>query len=95
MELFAQYGLAGLVFGALFVMLKWMMKLHDNVMNQSAIEREKWQKVIEELSSQIRAHTASSQQFHEQMLEKGRQERKEHELIIKQIENCGFRSRHE
>lgn len=95
MEIFAQYGLAGIMAGIVWYLLRWMMKLHDTVMTNSSVEREKWQKVIQELSDQIRAHSDVSRSFHEQMLEKGRQERLEHERILKQTETCGFKVRHD
>jgi len=82
---FTQFGLAGVMLAILFMLLQWMMKLHDKVMSDSVAEREKWQAVIGALTERIEAGTRSSTLFHEQVLEMGRRGREEHESIMKGI----------
>lgn len=85
-ELFAQFGLAGIILAINFIILKWMMKLHDKVMDDSGAERVKWQEVIEKLTNRIEEGTRSAMSFREQMLEMGRREREEHAMMLKGIE---------
>lgn len=85
-ELFTQFGLAGVMLAILFMLLKWMMQLHDRVMTETAAERVKWQEVIGKLTERIEEGTRSAIAFREQMIEMGRREREEHDQLLKGIE---------
>ena len=81
-EAFTQFGLAGIMLFLLIILLQWMMKLHDRVMNDSKEERLNWQSVIGALKESINTDSRASALFHEQVLQGMKREREEHERIL-------------
>jgi hypothetical protein len=77
-SVFAQFGFAGVIFFALVLILKWMMHLHDTVMNDSKEERKVWQTMVNAFSDRLNEHTNNAKAFHEQVTEAHKFQREEH-----------------
>jgi hypothetical protein len=81
--LITQLGIAGVIFGALFFLLKWMTKLHDRVMTDSKEERQAWQTLIQSFSSRIQEQSMELRNMCEQNNEAHKYQREEHKEILK------------
>jgi hypothetical protein len=80
--LIAQLGVAGVVFGALFFLLKWMTRLHDKVMTDSKEERIAWQALILSFSSRFQEQSMELRNMTEQNNEAHKYQREEHKEIL-------------
>jgi hypothetical protein len=81
----AEYGLAGIVIGMLFVilwrMLIWVMKWVDKQADQHNAERLSWLKVLESLNQSIELHNQGSIEARKATEEAHKYQKAEHEKL--------------
>jgi len=83
---FVEYGLAGVVIGALFIivwrMLLWVMKWVDKQSEQHNREREVWSKILEALNQSIQLHNQGSIEARKTTEEAHKYQREEHKEMV-------------
>jgi hypothetical protein len=89
LKLFGKYDLIGLIFGAVFILLffiiGWVLKNQKDIIKEHNRERTKWFKVLDKLNDSITKHDKSSTLAH-------RAARKEHkEMIVSLSRINGFK----
>jgi len=79
LTLFKEFGLIGIVFGAifalLFIIIKWTLSTTKDILNQAAEERKSWIKAIEERNTALKA-------FNDSVTEAHKYQREEHKQMI-------------
>ena len=83
---FTQFGLAGVLLFIVFFILKWMMRMHEKVLDTFDKDRDKTYILMDSLKERIDAGTRAQGICQEQMLEAFRREREEHAVIIRGID---------
>lgn len=81
-----QFGLVGLMAGAvlalLFFVIKWTLNTAQHIIQQAAEERKAWVKSLDD-------HTAQNREFSRSVVDAHGFQRKEHEKMIENLEEQG------
>ena len=82
LEKFTEYGLLGLVVGAMIFLLYkiviWTLGVHKELLGQMAAERASWQNAVNEVTNSIKKHDEKAD-------ERGRYVREEHKQMIEAL----------
>lgn len=86
---FSEYGLIGLmimaIIGLLFIIIKWVLKEHHDLMAQQAEERKCWHETIMNLSDNINKTKDSIIEHDRRADERGKFVREEHKQMIETL----------
>lgn len=77
-----QFGVAGLLFVVLMIILKWVLTEMGRILEKEDIERKKWQEIILGFQNCIQEHSIQAKQFHESVSEAHKFQREEHREIL-------------
>ena len=80
-KLFAQWGFGGVIFLVLVLLIKWILRQQEKILEDAKEERAQWQDIVEKFSKEIENHTLSAKEFHDQVKEAHRYQREEHKEI--------------
>ena len=93
LKIFEQYGLIGLIVGALFFivwkMLVWVMAFIKDMTRQQAEERVGWKGTLDKHNDQIAKISESIDRHDERSDERGKFVRSEHEKMMNNLEEQG------
>ena len=80
-KLFAQWGFGGVIFLVLVLLIKWILKQQEKILEDAKEERTQWQDIVGKFSKEIENHTLGAKEFHNQVKEAHRYQREEHKEI--------------
>lgn len=93
LTLFKEFGLIGVIFGAIFTLLffivKWTLSTTKDILNQAASERKVWQEIVVKLNSTMDNQVLRAQEFYNQTNEAHKYQRSEHEKMIDNLQEQG------
>ena len=82
-EVFAQYGLAAIIFGGFLMTLKWVFEVNNAILKDMAEERKMGMQVRQQFADRIREQTETNRAFHMAVDEAHKFQRQEHQEMIK------------
>jgi peptidoglycan hydrolase CwlO-like protein len=81
LKLVTQLGFGVLIFVALMVLLRWVLRQQEKILDNAREERQNWQNIVSKFRDEIEKHTANAKEFHNQVKEAHKYQREEHKEI--------------
>jgi len=81
-QIFAQFGLAGIIFGGFLLVLNWVFGVNHKILDNMEKERMSYQTILDGFNENLRENRAFNQTYHKQMEEQHKAQHEEHKEMI-------------
>ena len=65
----SNFGVAGLIFAAFMVLLRWVLKQQAKLLDDAKEERQIWQKMVDAQKDALITHTHAAREYHNSVRE--------------------------
>lgn len=81
-KVFVDYGPSVGIFVVFVILLRWVLKQQEGIVEQAKEERESWRKTIDKINDTLQQRMDAGREFHHTVKEDHKQVRKEHNKIL-------------